>query len=488
MHSQLHLALEIMILTAVSVLITAWKKRTKRLPPPQFEGSRNSAQPWREYAKCSTTLGPIISINHYGSPIMVINNVDATLELLEKRSHFSCKPRWPIAELLGRQNNIGFLYYGERLKQSRKVLHAMLNAKAVPCLWDELLDHYSSTLLNTLLQSKSIRHDVESVIERFIVRLTYGREPQPEYLKLAATVKNHTSMALQPGRWLVNRIPCLKYVPAWIPGAGFKIWAREAREAFYTLTREPFQQTKSDISEAVAETSFVQQSLQVPSIGKTSEDIIMFAAGSIYSAGTDTLAGTILTAILLLIHHPEVQNRAYEEIISTIGRDRLPGLQDREALRYIDCVIQEVHRFNPAIPLVTHSNSKEDQYLGYGIPKKTWVLANVWAMLHNENEYKDPDVFFPERFLSPGSQVRDPRTLIYGFGRRICPGMHLANAFVYLVIARMIATFKFDPKVEDGVEQLPALDFCPGLVPFPKPFDCEVIFREGGEGLVNRTG
>ena len=114
------------------------------------------------------------------------------------------------------------------------------------------------------------------------------------------------------------------------------------------------------------------------------------------SAGTDTVRSTfpkasihltsllsqittaILTSILLLTRHPWVQARAYEEIKAVVGTDRLPELHDRTSLPYLDCVIQEIHRFNPAIPLVTHANSKEDEYLGYRIPKKTWIMANVW--------------------------------------------------------------------------------------------------------------
>ena len=41
-------------------------------------------------------------------------------------------------------------------------------------------------------------------------------------------------------------------------------------------------------------------------------------------------------------------------------------------------------------------------------------------MLHDEMEYPNPDQFVPERFMSEDGHVaaRDPRTVLYGFGRR----------------------------------------------------------------------
>ena len=43
--------------------------------------------------------------------------------------------------------------------------------------------------------------------------------------------------------------------------------------------------------------------------------------------------------------------------------------------------------------------------------------------------------------------------------------MHMANAYLYLVIARMIATFELCPEVDEkGVVQTPLLDFEVGLV------------------------
>ena len=49
----------------------------------------------------------------------------------------------------------------------------------------------------------------------------------------------------------------------------------------------------------------------------------------------------------------------------------------------------------------------------------TAVIANIWAMTHNENVYPDPFTFKPERFFdADGTLNDDARILAYGFGRR----------------------------------------------------------------------
>lgn len=66
--------------------------------------------------------------------------------------------------------------------------------------------------------------------------VAYGIEVQQEddpYVKLAEEANQGPISAAAPGKFLVDTIPVLKYVPAWFPGASFK---REARE-WYKMTR-----------------------------------------------------------------------------------------------------------------------------------------------------------------------------------------------------------------------------------------------------------
>ena len=67
----------------------------------------------------------------------------------------------------------------------------------------------------------------------------------------------------------------------------------------------------------------------------------------------------------------------------------------------------------------------------------------VRAVLHDPVMYPDPDSFKPERFIDEDGSLRDDPVLTtaFGFGKRICPGRHLADATIFIVIASMLSVF-----------------------------------------------
>ena len=116
-------------------------------------------------------------------------------------------------------------------------------------------------------------------------------------------------------------------------------------------------------------------------------------------------------------------------------------------------------RWIPVTPIIfPHRVTVDDHYKGFHIPKGTMVLAvsfkslifskqfrwrllqNAWyvwfethlhgilcsscltrSILHDPNDYPDPERFNPDRFIKDGRlnpDVRDPLTIAFGFGRR----------------------------------------------------------------------
>ena len=93
--------------------------------------------------------------------------------------------------------------------------------------------------------------------------------------------------------------------------------------------------------------------------------------------------------------------------------------------------------------------------------------------------FPDPESFCPERFLNTDNPRLKDFDLPFGFGRRICPGMHLALNSVYINIARLLWAFDISPsKDADGKDSFPAVwDYTDGYISRPVSFKCEIHAR-----------
>lgn len=100
-------------------------------------------------------------------------------------------------------------------------------------------------------------------------------------------------------------------------------------------------------------------------------------------------------------------------------------------------------------------------------------------MVRNPTLFPDPDAFVPERYLAPADEAaarrRDPRNYVFGFGRRRCPGMHLIEQSLWIVMASMVATLDI-VKARDaaGCEVEPEVQFDNAVFRTPRPFRCDI--------------
>ncbi|CAE7177464.1 unnamed protein product [Rhizoctonia solani] len=196
---------------------------------------------------------------------------------------------------------------------------------------------------------------------------------------------------------------------------------------------------------------------------------------TLYGAGTETAVHTLLMFFLAMILYPEAQTKAQEEIDSVIGNGRLPTFEDQGRLRYVERLIQETLRWVPVVPLaIPHTCFRDDTYKGYYIPKGTIVMGNVWAMTRDETIYKSPEVFNPDRFLDPST----PPAPTFGWGRRRCPGVHFADASLFIFITSILATFKIGvAQDENGKDIMPSRKMSNSLVLW-KTITSGEIYRE----------
>ncbi|KAE9593235.1 putative licodione synthase [Lupinus albus] len=168
-----------------------------------------------------------------------------------------------------------------------------------------------------------------------------------------------------------------------------------------------------------------------------------------FTAGTDTTAISTEWALVELLKHPMLLQKAREEINNVVGNTRLVEESDCLNLPYLQAIIKETFRLHPPVPMVTRRCVEDCNIENYVIPNGTLVFVNVWSIGRNPKYWENPLEFRPERFLNNGEcdnmDVRGQhfQLLPFGSGRRMCPGVSLAIQEVPALLGTMIQCFDF---------------------------------------------
>ncbi|KAF8643343.1 hypothetical protein AX16_009072 [Volvariella volvacea WC 439] len=441
---------------------------------------------WKVYHKWAQECNSdVVFLNIAGTRLLILDNTVATSELLDRRSaiYSSRGPQPMLLDLMGWDFLFSFLKYGMFRRERRKLMHQSFNAAATSQFHPHILKATHNMLRNLLTSPQSFMQHARQMAGEIILSITYGIEALPKndpFLDNGEKAVHSFSIAAVPGRFLVDALPMLKYVPEWMPGAEFKRLAREWRRLSRGMLESPWVQVKKNLSEGKVIPSLALQGLQkVDESGDIAaqEQIVRETTGTMYFAASDTTVSTVLNAFLALTIHPEVLKKAQAEVDSIIKPGTLPSFEDRESLPYCTAVVKELLRWREVAPIgLPHYVEVEDEYRGYRIPANTIVIANIWAMLHDEEAYPDPDSFIPERFLKDGKlnpDVKDPEEIAFGFGRRVCPGRYFAMDSVWMAVVSLITLFDISKPVDEYgnvIEQ--NVQHTSTMVVHPEPFEC----------------
>ncbi|KAG7446121.1 cytochrome P450 [Guyanagaster necrorhizus] len=460
-------------------------------PPKTISGNIHQmprVAPWTTFAEWSKQYGSaIIHYRFFGRHFIVLNSVEAALALLEHRSNiYSDRPVvWMYNELAGRGMTVfSVSSQHPHHKIYRRLLQSGLNPRAVQG-YQGILERELHILLEGLLNTpenyvKHLRRNAGAVV----LDLAYGwpvTSDDDYFVSLMEEAFALHKQVVQPGRWLVEVMPFLRFVPSWMPGAHFKRFAFSVRARMKAIDQEPLKWTKEQMASGNAKDSFTSQHLQPQDghyVDNNEERMIAWCSSALYAGGADTTVSIMLSFIALMIQYPDVQKKAQNEIDSVLDDHRLPNLDDQSSLPYVSALFKEILRYSPAARLgLPHRVIQEDTYNGYRIPQSSTVMANIWAICRDPSVYTNPDIFDPNRFLTRNEM--DPRKLAFGFGRRVCPGAGFAETSVILNIANILACFNILKPVDvnTGAEYCPEISYTTGVTSHPSPFQCRIVPR-----------
>ncbi|THH18356.1 hypothetical protein EW146_g2619 [Bondarzewia mesenterica] len=466
---------------------------------------------WLRFTEWSKIYGDVVHIEIFGVHVVILNSVE-TAQGLMNQAIYSDRPYLAMAgELMGFSPSIVLSPYNDHWKAMRKLTHQHLNKLACQELQpSQALD--TKLLLRLFLETPhEYRSSLRYVLGKNLIENTYGitvESPSNQFVKLSRETHEVIQNAVIPGSFFVDIFPSLKYVPAWLPGAGFKHLARLARGRGARMVDTPFLEVKRSMENGTPNASVVASLLQDTvhdEMGKDEyEFTVKWAAGSLYGAGTESTVSALETFFLMMALNPGVQKKAHEELDRVVGKDRLPAFEDRDSLPYIEAIMKEtlrgklserdlsvltrlgiqVSRIGCRKTTCTKVNTwrhdvgtrkQEDSppaelffCTGYHLPKGAIVISNIWGMSKDARYYKEPMRFKPERFLkSPGGGEEpelDPAALVFGFGRRACLGVHYSTATLYITMASVLAAFEIRAQDEQGVDVDVQPDFTGGFV------------------------
>lgn len=239
--------------------------------------------------------------------------------------------------------------------------------------------------------------------------------------------------------------------------------------------------------------------MQKQKVYNFSDDQAGYISGSFLEAGADTTANTLVGFVQAMLLYPEAQRRAQAELDSVVGPDRLPSIDDWDRLPLVRACIKESLRWMPTAVLgLPHAVVQDDEYLGYRIPKGAGVMWNVWGINMDARRFARPREFRPERYLGDDQTSYEAATngdpakrdhFVFGAGRRMCQGMHIADRSLFFAIARMLWAFNLEKAVDAaGREITPDQEaLTEGFLVQPAPFPAKITPRSEKHAEIVRT-
>ncbi|KAI0259752.1 cytochrome P450 [Gloeopeniophorella convolvens] len=450
-----------------------------------------SREEWVVYKRWSDDFGSdVVHVDVLGSHIIILNSMEATKQLLERRSsiYSDRPPLVALLEFLGMTYNIGLLPYGRHWRYLRSKFHINFHPAAAK-EYEPLEQRATHRLLRSLLAKpgdfpQHLRH----MAGQTILSIAYGIDVRPEndpYVTSAEQTLKALALASTNTAFLFDNIPWLKHLPNWFPGFGLKREALKAQSAAVDSIERPYKEVKAALANGTAVPSVAAAMISTLDSDPTAEDVFASKAvpGIMYMAGADTTVSALLTFMLAMLKYPDVQRKAQAEIDRAVGTSRLPDFADHDALPYVGAVLKETLRWHPVLPLaVPHCTTQSDTYDGHFIPAGATIIGNTWAIFRDPKIFPEPDKFTPERWLSPDAP-RFPDQA-FGFGRRECPGRYMARSSVWATISGILAAFDLVPVKGSPLDE----EYSSGLVAYVKPFKCHIRPRsEAAASLVRAT-
>ncbi|CAK7207444.1 hypothetical protein SEUCBS139899_010254 [Sporothrix eucalyptigena] len=167
-------------------------------------------------------------------------------------------------------------------------------------------------------------------------------------------------------------------------------------------------------------------------------------ANALIVAGSETSATTLNGLFNYLTNYPDVYAKLKQEIRGAFSVGTEITAARAAALPYLTACLEETMRIYPPIPNgMPRVTPPEGCFIdGRWVPGNTVVSLHMWAVTHNPVNFKEPNVFRPERWLEKTDRLDASKPFLVG--PRMCMGINMAWIEIRILAAKLVYHFDFE--------------------------------------------
>lgn len=162
-------------------------------------------------------------------------------------------------------------------------------------------------------------------------------------------------------------------------------------------------------------------------------------------AGHETTALALSWSIHLLSLDQAAQEKARDEARAVIGDGPAEGAHLSDLI-FTGQVIDEALRLYPPAAFLARIALEHDRLCGRPIIPGDILMLPIYALHRHQQLWENPDAFDPSRMEAQAQRARHRyQFLPFGAGPRICIGMGFAQMEAKLILATLLARYRFTP-------------------------------------------
>ncbi|KAI0866598.1 putative cytochrome P450 [Xylaria cubensis] len=500
-------------LICVSIIVVFWRlsrigRRPKDCPlgPPTIPLLGNihlipKHDVHLQFQKWAQEYGPVCSVMLGSKVLILLSSDNAIKEILDKRSSVS-SDRMDLymgQTLASGGLRVLMMRYGPTWRMIRRTLHRLLNIHAACSFEPYQVLEAQQMMYDILTEPARFTEHIRRYANSITTATTFGYRVitcEDPYFQEFFKVFGEFVLIAQTGVALIlDYLPALRLLPSWVLPLKRRAKTHHKREK--ALYRYHWDKAKESILSSKSNPSFSVGLVDEQRKYGFGDDFASYITGTLLEAGSDTTSNTLNGFICAMLLFPDVQRRAQDELDQVVGSSRSPSPEDEGQLQYVRGCVKESLRWMPTTILgaIPHALTQDEYYMGFRLPKGAGLLNNVYTIHGDAARYPDPRRFDPQRYKDDNQSFFDAATnpdvskrdhFSFGAGRRICPGIHVAERSLFLAIAKLLWAFEFRCPVDDEGNKLAPdpTKVTQGFVCGPVPFEAVITPRDAHRAAI----